>query len=44
MDPRHEPDRVDPTEQSGRPVLVAGAIFGILLVLAVLVGVYFLAT
>jgi hypothetical protein len=44
MDARHEPDQVDPTNQSGRPVMVTIVIVGILLALAVLVGVYLLAS
>jgi hypothetical protein len=43
QDPRHEPDQVDPSNQSGRPVMVTGALVGILLALALLVVVYFLA-
>ncbi|WP_268929106.1 hypothetical protein [Nocardioides lacusdianchii] len=43
MDPRHEPDKVDPTEQSGRPWMVTAAPIGLLIVLALLVVVYFLA-
>jgi len=40
-DPLHHPDDVDPTNQSGRPVMVTGAIVGIVLALALLAGVYF---
>ena len=43
MDPRHEPGRVDPTNQSGRPLMVTLVPLAIILVLAILVGVYFLA-
>ncbi|GAA1435984.1 hypothetical protein GCM10009641_33550 [Mycobacterium cookii] len=43
MDPRHEPDKVDPTEQSGRSVMVTGAVIGILVALALMLLVYFLA-
>jgi cobalamin biosynthesis Mg chelatase CobN len=44
MDPRREPDEIDPSNQSGRPVMVSVVILGILVVLALLIGVYFLAT
>jgi hypothetical protein len=40
-DPLHHPDDVDPTNQSGRPVMVTGAIIGIVLALALLAAVYF---
>ncbi|WP_268930482.1 hypothetical protein [Nocardioides potassii] len=43
MDPRHEPDRVDPTKQSGRPLMITLVPIGLVLALAVLVGVFFLA-
>ena len=43
MDPRHEPDEVDPTEQSGRPLMITAVPIGLLLALAVLVAVWFLA-
>lgn len=43
MDPRHEPDQVDPTEQSGRPLMVTLVPIGLIAALAVLVLVYFLA-
>ena len=43
MDPRHEPDEVDPTNQSGRPFMITAVPIGLVLALAVLVGVYFLA-
>jgi cobalamin biosynthesis Mg chelatase CobN len=39
-----DPDRLDPSHQSGRPVIVTAAIVGLLVVLALLVVVYFLAT
>jgi hypothetical protein len=42
-DPLHEPDDVDPTNQSGRPVMVTGAVVGIVLALALLAAVYFYA-
>lgn len=44
MTPSPDPDKIDPTDQGGRPVMVTGAIIGILLALALLVGIYFLAT
>lgn len=34
--PMEDPDRVDPTKQSGRPLIVSGAFLGIFAVLAVL--------
>ena len=40
-DPLHEPDDIDPTDQSGRPVMVTGAVIGIILALALLTAVYF---
>jgi hypothetical protein len=40
-DPLHEPDDIDPTNQSGRPVMVTGAVVGIILALALLAAVYF---
>ncbi len=43
MDPRHEPDKVDPTNQSGRPWMVTGAVIGILAALTLMLLVYFLA-
>ncbi len=43
MDPRHEPDEVDPTKQSGRPWMITAVPIGLLLALAVLVVVFFLA-
>ncbi len=43
MDPRHDPDKVDPTEQSGRPWMVTAAPIGLLIALAVLLAIYFLA-
>ena len=43
MDPRHEPDQVDPTEQSGRPLMITLVPIGLLLALAILVLVFFLA-
>lgn len=39
-----DPDRVDPTNQSGRPFFLLGAVLAILVVLAVLVVVYTQAT
>jgi len=43
MNPRHDPDEVDPTKQSGRPLMIAVVPIALLLALAVLVGVFFLA-
>ena len=43
MDPRHEPDQVDPSKQSGRPLMVTLVPLGLVAALAVLVLVYFLA-
>jgi hypothetical protein len=43
MDPRHEPDQVDPSKQSGRPLMVTLVPLGLITALAVLVLVYFLA-
>jgi hypothetical protein len=40
-DPLHDPDDIDPTDQSGRPVMVTGAVIGIILALALLAAVYF---
>jgi hypothetical protein len=36
-----DPDHLDPTNQSGRPVMVTGAVIGIILALALLAAVYF---
>ena len=43
MDPRHEPDQADPTNQSGRPWMITAAPIGLLLALAILVVVFFIA-
>lgn len=43
MDPRHDPDQVDPSKQSGRPLMVTLVPLGLIAALAVLVLVYFLA-
>lgn len=43
MTSQRDPDDMDPTNQSGRPVLVTGAILGLMAVLALLVVVYWLA-
>lgn len=40
-DPLRDPDDIDPTSQSGRPVMVTGAVIGIVLALALLAAVYF---
>ncbi len=42
-DPGHDPDEIDPTNQSGRPVMVTGAVVGIILALALMAVVYFIA-
>jgi hypothetical protein len=39
----HDPDKVDPTNQSGRPWMVTAAPLALLLALAILVVVFFLA-
>ncbi|NYE36157.1 hypothetical protein F4692_001261 [Nocardioides cavernae] len=39
----HDPDKVDPTNQSGRPLLVTGAVVGLLLALTALLVVYLLS-
>ena len=39
----HDPDRIDPTKQSGRPVMVTGAIIGIIVAVLLMLVVYFLA-
>ena len=39
----HDPDDIDPTGQSGRPVMVTGAVVGIILALALLAAIYFYA-
>jgi len=39
----HDPDRIDPSNQSGRPVMVTGALIGIVLALLLMLVVYFLA-
>ncbi len=43
MDPRHDPDQVDPSNQSGRPLMVTLVPVAIIAGLAVLVAIYFLA-
>jgi hypothetical protein len=43
MTPGHDPDRIDPSNQSGRPVMVTGALIGIVLALLLMLVVYFLA-
>jgi cobalamin biosynthesis Mg chelatase CobN len=43
MTPGHDPDRIDPTNQSGRPVMVTGAIVGIILAVLLMLVVYLLA-
>jgi len=39
----HDPDKVDPTNQSGRPLVVTGAVVGLLLALSALLAVYLLS-
>ena len=43
MEPRRDPDQADPTKQSGRPWMITAAPIGLLLALAILVGIWFLA-
>ena len=43
MDQRHDPDQVDPTNQSGRPLMITLVPIGLLLVLGVLALVYVLS-
>lgn len=38
-----DPDRIDPTNQGGKPVMVTGAVVGLILVLSLLVVVYLLS-
>lgn len=40
---RQDPDRIDPTKQSGRPFMVTAVPIALIVALAILVGVYFLA-
>ena len=40
---RHSPEDLDPTDQTGRPVMVTGAVIGVLVALGLMVVVYFLA-
>ncbi len=44
MTPPQDPDRGDPTDQSGRPLLITGAIVALMVVLALLIVVYVLST
>jgi hypothetical protein len=39
----HDPDRIDPSKQSGRPVMVTGAVVGIILAVLLMLVVYLLA-
>lgn len=39
----HDPNKVDPTNQSGRPLMVTGAVLGLLLALSALLAVYLLS-
>jgi len=43
MDPRHDPDEVDPSNQSGRPLMVTLVPIGLIAALGVLVLVYVLS-
>ncbi|GAA5114051.1 hypothetical protein GCM10023339_19170 [Alloalcanivorax gelatiniphagus] len=36
----HDPDKIDPTKQSGRPVMITGLFVGLILVLAVMALIY----
>lgn len=40
---RRSPEDIDPTDQSARPHMVTGAVIGVLVALALMVVVYFLA-
>jgi hypothetical protein len=40
MSSGNDPDDIDPTDQSGKPVLVTGLVVGLILVLAVLALIY----
>ena len=40
---RHSPEDLDPTDQTERPVMVTGAVIGVLVALGLMVVVYFLA-
>ncbi|WP_260988509.1 hypothetical protein [Nocardioides sp. zg-1228] len=39
----NDPDKIDPSKQSGRPVMLTGALVGLFLALALMVVVYLLA-
>lgn len=39
----HDPDKIDPTKQSGRPWMITAAPIGLLLALAILLAVFFYA-
>jgi hypothetical protein len=39
-----DPDKLDPSNQSGRPVIVTGLFIGLIVVLALMIVVFFLAT
>ena len=43
MTARRHPAHLDPTNQSGRPLLVTAAVVALLVVLALMVAVYFLS-
>ena len=38
-----DPDKIDPSRQSGRPVMLTGALIGLLLAITLMVVVFFLA-
>ena len=39
----HDPDRIDPSKQSGRPVMLTGALVGLFVAIGLMVVVFFLA-
>ena len=43
MSEHRDPDHLDPTDQSGRPLIVTAAVVALLVVLALMVVVYFLS-
>jgi len=43
MTGRRDPDHLDPTDQSGRPLIVTAAFVALLVVLALLIAVYVLS-
>lgn len=44
MTPGHDPDKVDPTNQSGRPLMVTAAVIVLVLALAAMVVVYWIVS